>query len=354
MLEKIKNVYQDARTYFANNKPLFFVIVGVAVILLIAIIALICKASKKKKNKKLAAQATKQAAATEPKPVEEPKQETTVEEKAEPVVEETKEEPATEEKKSTKYNGKWFVYKMTTEGSNDAVFFFELHASNGEKLMSSNEYPSYSGAMAGMETHKTNIENGNFKISLSKKGDYIYKLLNAKNTLLCMGEHYATKTRCQNAIESVKRFAKTAVVVEEVQNIVLPKDEAEEKEEVVYTGKTLGKWILHEADGEDGEKIYYFDLVANNGERLMSSEEYTTYDGAVAGIETHKTNIEKNRFRITRTKKGDYIYKLLNGNNQLLCLGENYKTKGRCESAVESVKHFAKDAVLTDGEEIKK
>ena len=110
-----------------------------------------------------------------------------------------------------------------------------------------------------------------------------------------------------------------------------------------------GKWIISSTQGADGESVYYFELFANNGEKLLSSEEYTTYVGAVNGIATHKANIEKGNFRISLTKRGDYIYKLLNGNGQLLCLGEHYKTKRRCQNAVESVKRFAKNSpVLAD------
>ena len=76
--------------------------------------------------------------------------------------------------------------------------------------------------------------------------------------------------------------------------------------------------------------------------------------GAINGIETHKANIARGNFRISLTKRGDYIYKLLNGNGQLLCLGEHYRTKQRCENAVESVKHFAKvSPLLTDPDTVK-
>ena len=110
-----------------------------------------------------------------------------------------------------------------------------------------------------------------------------------------------------------------------------------------------GKWIISKSTGADGEDLFYFELFANNGEKLLSSEEYTTYIGAVNGIATHKANIEKGNFRISLTKRGDYIYKLLNGNGQLLCLGEHYKTKRLCQSAVDSVKRFAKNSpVLTE------
>ena len=259
----------------------------------------------------------------------------------------------TEKAPSKKYSGKWTIFKVTTDNPDDEeTFFFELRASNGEKLLSSEEYASYSGVLKGIETHKANIEKGNFRITLSKKGDYIFKLLSGKNMLLCMGEKYPTRARCESAIESTKRFATTAIIDEKVQEQVIKVPVDEEALELLADGYN-GKWIINSAENE-GDKVFFFELFANNGEKLLSSEEYTTYIGAVNGIQTHKTNIEKGNFRISLTKRGDYIYKLLNGNGQLLCLGEHYKTKSRCQSAVESVKRFAKNSpVLTDPEHTK-
>ena len=270
-----------------------------------------------------------------------------------------------EPKSSGRYAGKWVVCRLVTAPSGDTTeiqepteeaFFFELHASNGEKLLASEEYTTYNGAIAGITTHKTNIANDNFRITLSKKGDYIFKLLNGKNMLLCMGEHYATRARCESAIESAKRFAKTALLDENIHDIVIPAPTEDETEEITTPADGYnGKWIIRNNVAEDGEQVFYFELFASNGEKLLSSEEYTTYVGAMNGIETHKTNIEKNRFRISLTKHGDYIYKLLNGNNQLLCLGEHYKTRRRCQSAIESVKRFAKNApILTDSDTLNK
>lgn len=271
-----------------------------------------------------------------------------------------------ENDKIARYSGKWVICRVVTAGGKgsdelkedgDEMFFFELRASNGEKLLTSEEYTTYNGALNGIETHKANIERGNFKIMLSKKGDYIFKLLSGKNMLLCMGEHYATKARCESAIASAKRFAKTAIVDENVQDIVItppPEEDEEELPEIPDNGYN-GKWIVRAHTAEDGEQVFYFELFASNGEKLLSSEEYTTYIGAINGIGTHKTNIERGNFRISLTKRGDYIYKLLNGNGQLLCLGEHYKTKRRCENAIESVKRFAKNApILSDPETVNK
>ncbi len=245
--------------------------------------------------------------------------------------------------KAAKYSGKWVVCRVITDDEeHEEMFFFELRASNGEKLLSSEEYTTYQGALRGIETHKSNILKGNFKITVSKKGDYIFKLLSGKNMLLCMGENYSTKAGCESAIESTMRFAETAVLDENVQDILIKVPKEDENAPLPTLSENVtGKWIISSKKGADGEAVYFFELFANNGEKLLSSEEYTTYTGAVNGIQTHKRNIEQNNFRISLTKRGDYIYKLLNGNGQLLCLGEHYKTKRLCQNAVDSVQRFA-------------
>lgn len=274
--------------------------------------------------------------------------------KAKPATPKKKKAPAEEEdeiEKAARYSGKWTVCRVITdeESGGEETYFFELHANNGEKLLSSEEYTSYNGALRGIETHKANIEKGNFKITLSKKGDFIFKLLSGKNMLLCMGENYPTRARCESAIESTKRFAKTAVLDENLEDHLVKVPVEDDAEIEPVADGYNGKWVITSHAGADGEQVFYFELFANNGEKLLSSEEYTTYIGAVNGITTHKTNIEKGNFRISLTKRGDYIYKLLNGNGQLLCLGEHYKTKRRCQNAVESVKRFALNSpVLTD------
>ena len=250
-----------------------------------------------------------------------------------------------------KYSGKWSVFRVVVDGEDvqEDMYFFELRASNGEKLLSSEEYTSHAGALKGIQTHKANIEKGNFKITISKKGDYIFKLLSGKNMLLCMGENYPTLARCESAIASTKRFAKSAIIDETLYTRtikVVPDDDGEIPP--IPDGHN-GKWIISANQDVNGQTVYFFELFANNGEKLISSEEYTTYIGAVNGIQTHKTNIEKGNFRISLTKRGDYIYKLLNGNGQLLSLGEHYKTKRLCQNAVESVRRFALNSpVLTD------
>ena len=112
-----------------------------------------------------------------------------------------------------------------------------------------------------------------------------------------------------------------------------------------------GKWVIRKNDETDA---YHFELLASNGEKLLSSIDYTSVAGARGGIKTHKANIAKDNFTIATSKSKQYFFKLLSGTKQILCTGETYKTKSRCESAIESVKRFAETAVIvvekTDGE----
>ena len=264
-------------------------------------------------------------------------------------------EKSAKEEKAPRYRGKWIITKLVTEGEDaEETYFFELRASNGEKLLESEEYTSLNGAKKGIATHVANIKAGNFKVGLSKKGDYIFKLMSGKNMLLCTGENYASRARCESAIESTKRFAETAIIEETVETITVKVPVEEDNATMPLPDGYNGKWIIVKAKTADDEDTYYFELYANNGEKLLSSEEYSSHVGAVNGLETHKKNIEKGNFRIALTKRGDYIYKLLNGNGQLLCLGEHYKTKRLCQRAVESVKRFAMNSpMLVDSEHTK-
>ncbi|MBE7068425.1 MAG: DUF1508 domain-containing protein [Clostridiales bacterium] len=373
-MEKFKQLLSDCIEHLKSNPALALVLalaLVFAVVVLIVIITLGVKRSKAQKRltaEQTSAPQEEREAKEQPQPTvtddepQEPQQEEqeTIEPNEPPVQtatvkEETVDKKAVYEENETdkiaKYSGKWLICRVITddEKETEETYFFELRASNGEKLLSSEEYTSYNGALRGIQTHKSNIEKGNFKITVSKKGDYIFKLLGGKNTLLCMGENYPTLSRCESAIESTKRFAKTAVLDENIQDQVIKLPPEEDAEPATVYENSNGKWIIFNREGVNGEKLFYFELFANNGEKLLSSEDYTSYAGAVNGLQTHKTNIEKDNFRISLTKRGDYIYKLLNGNGQLLCLGEHYKTKRRCQNAVESVKRFASNSpVLTD------
>ncbi len=105
------------------------------------------------------------------------------------------------------YLGKWKIYK------NGDTYHAELTASNGGLLLRTAEYLSMSGIKNGIETIKKNVDLGSFRISSDKYGHYSFKLYSIANRLICVSEDYSSKTKCENGILSVKRFAKSAIVI---------------------------------------------------------------------------------------------------------------------------------------------
>ena len=96
----------------------------------------------------------------------------------------------------------------------DETFIAQLFASNGELLLSSESYASYSSAKDAVENITQNGLNGNFIIDSDKKGRFFFKIRNAQKLTLCVGETYSQLTACQSAIESVFGFLKTAKLAE--------------------------------------------------------------------------------------------------------------------------------------------
>lgn len=252
--------------------------------------------------------------------------------------------------KMARYSGKWAICRVVTNDSaNEDTFFFELRSTKGEQLFSSEEYTSYNGALRGVETHKSNILRNNFRIVPTKHGGYTFKLLNGKGMLLCMGNAYPTEAECKQAVEQIKRFARTAFIDENLQDVVVKVPEETNEALPPLPDGSNGKWIINCRTLENGERAFYFELLSETDKCLLSSEDYSSYIGVINSIQTHKTNIKHGNFRISLTKQGNYAYKLLNGNGQLLCLGDHYKTKRICEYVVEMIKAYAENSpVLTD------
>ena len=123
------------------------------------------------------------------------------------IEEEIPAEEITTEKKV--YTGKWKI-KDDENG-----FYACLTASNGVLVLRTEYYKSLTGVKNGIETIKKNVDAGNFTISADKYGHYRYKLLSQTNKPLCISEDYSSKAKCESGIESVKRFAKSAVVIRE-------------------------------------------------------------------------------------------------------------------------------------------
>jgi len=258
---------------------------------------------------------------------------------------EAKETPAPKKKAepkpvAPKHDGKWIV-----EYKGDGEYLSKLVANNGEVMLSSEIYSTEEGARNGIATIVKNTQNGNFIIYRDKSDKFYYKLKNGTNRLLCVGEIYKTKDQCLKAVESVKRMAGKAIIVDKLVEGEAYVDYTPEKvDSYDFTARTRGKWIVEM--NEDGR--YTAKLFASNGQLMLATEEVAQKTTALKAIDSVKKNSAEGNFIIDRDKFGRFYYKLRNAQKSVICIGEAYEKLDSCTSALESVRRFAATAVLVE------
>ena len=297
------------------------------------------------KEEEKPAEEEKEEPKEEEKPAEEEKEEPKEEEK--PAEEEKKEEPKEEkapkvvpvaepeEVEKAKTSGKWVIKKKSEED-----FVWNLIANNGEIVLASESYVSASGAKAGLDSIKENINQDRFQIHSDKNDHYFFKLKNGANKLQAMGQVYNTKQSAKNSIDSVKRFAETAAVIEEiVEEMTYDKYDPQPIEKA----KTQGKWEIVKAEDDFQAK-----LIASNGQVILVTERYASASSVNSAIENIKDNAEAGNFIIDRDKNNRYFYRLRNDSRSTLAIGETYDNKSAVLSAIESVRRNSEDAEIVE------
>lgn len=126
---------------------------------------------------------------------------------AEPEVK-TDEVAATETKKNA-YNGKWKVEK-----TDDDKVFATLTASNGGSLLSTQGYSNNNGLKTAISNIKKNLADGNVSVNADKNGKFVFKIFTPSGRTIVTSGVYGSKFQCEKALESTRRFAETAVIVE--------------------------------------------------------------------------------------------------------------------------------------------
>lgn len=118
-----------------------------------------------------------------------------------------------------------FVIKETNTGVK-----FDLKAGNGEVIATSEVYNSEAACKNGIDSVKKNAplaavenqtvegyateKNPKFEIYQDKAGEYRFRLKATNGQIIAVGEGYTTLANCKNGVESVKKNAPDAEVVE--------------------------------------------------------------------------------------------------------------------------------------------
>ncbi|WGL64891.1 YegP family protein [Pseudomonas sp. CW003PS] len=106
-----------------------------------------------------------------------------------------------------------------------------------------------------------------------------------------------------------------------------------------------GKFELKKA--KDGQ--FHFNLLAGNGQVILSSEMYKAKDSALNGIESVRKNSQREGAFETKTSSNDkYYFLLMATNGQVVGQSQMYASAASCKSGIESVQKNAPSAVIDD------
>jgi len=105
-----------------------------------------------------------------------------------------------------------FVISTRTNGE----FQFNLKADNGQVILNSEGYSSKSGCTNGIESMRNNAgDDGRYERKTSTNGKFYFALKAGNSQVIGSSQMYETEASRDNGIESVKKNAPDATVVDE-------------------------------------------------------------------------------------------------------------------------------------------
>lgn len=123
----------------------------------------------------------------------------------------------------------------------------------------------------------------------------------------------------------------------------------------------MGKFVIKTTN--TGVK---FDLKANNGEIIATSEVYKSLASCKNGIESVRKNSVKAgvedqtvegfekakhpKFEVYTDKSGEFRFRLKATNGEIIATSEGYKSKASCLNGIESIKKNAPEAEVKEAE----
>jgi len=107
----------------------------------------------------------------------------------------------------------------------------------------------------------------------------------------------------------------------------------------------MGKFVISKR--KNGE--FQFNLVAGNGEIILTSEGYASKPSCMNGVKSVMKNAaEVKRFESKVAKNGKFHFNLKASNGQVIGSSEMYDSQSTCENGIESVKKNVVGAKIED------
>lgn len=104
---------------------------------------------------------------------------------------------------------------------------------------------------------------------------------------------------------------------------------------------------FHLKKGSNGQ--FHFNLLASNGQVILSSEHYKAHASAINGIESVRKNATREgAFELRESSNGKHYFVLKATNGQVVGQSQMYTSLSSAENGCESVRNHAPQATLLD------
>lgn len=103
--------------------------------------------------------------------------------------------------------------KYHLKKASDGQFHFNLHASNGEIVLTSELYKAKTSAVDGIESVRKNSQReGAFEVKVAANGKHYFVLKATNGQVVGQSQMYASKATADAGVTAVKRYAPDAPI----------------------------------------------------------------------------------------------------------------------------------------------
>ena len=97
------------------------------------------------------------------------------------------------------------------------------------------------------------------------------------------------------------------------------------------------------------DQKFFFNLLAENDEKILTSETYNAKSGALNGIESVRQNSQSDsNYKHKQSTRGLPYFVLVAANGEIIGTGEEYTSPAAMDKGIAAVKRLASDAVVKD------
>ena len=210
--------------------------------------------------------------------------------------------------------GKLEFWKAT-----DGQWHFHLKSGNGAILVTSEAYTSRTGAIRGaLSVLDNGVDPAQYAVNKTATG-YNLHLEAGNGESIAFSQVYSTKSNATRAIKSTVK-ATTSYLDKQAAN---------------STGARF-EVLFNESTGK-----YRFNLFAKNGQIVLSSEQYTTEAAAYNGAFAVQTEGQAaTSYTIKQNTAGGYYFNVTAQNGEIVGTSQQYTAKESATSAITSMQTF--------------